>query len=57
MVDTAGALVLPSLQKDQPTLFGHPVLATAALPARAANAKSVIVGAGGSATRSTWCVA
>jgi HK97 family phage major capsid protein len=44
LADTAGALVLPSLQNDPPALFGRPVLATAQLPAPAANAKSVVVG-------------
>jgi HK97 family phage major capsid protein len=44
LTDTAGALVLPSLQADPPTLFGRPALIAAALPAPAANAKSVVVG-------------
>jgi HK97 family phage major capsid protein len=36
LVDTAGGLVLPSLQFDPPALFGGPVLISAELPAPAA---------------------
>ena len=44
LVDTAGALVLPSLQGDPPSLFGRPVEVDANLAAPAANAKSLIFG-------------
>lgn len=43
-VDTAGGLVLPSLQFDPPSLFGRPVLVSADLPAPAASAKSLALG-------------
>jgi HK97 family phage major capsid protein len=45
LVDTAGGLVLPSLQFDPPSLFGRPVLVSADLPTPAANAKSLAFGA------------
>jgi len=44
LVDTAGALVLPSLQFDPPSLFGRPVFLSADLPAPAASAKSLAFG-------------
>ena len=44
LADTAGALVLPSLQFDPPSLFGRPVLVSGDLPAPAANAKSLVFG-------------
>jgi HK97 family phage major capsid protein len=44
LADTAGGLVLPSLQFDPPSLFGRPVVLNADLPAPAANAKSLAVG-------------
>jgi len=47
LADTVGALVLPSLQLDPPSLFGRPVLVSADLPAPAANAKSAALGAWG----------
>jgi len=47
LADTAGALVLPSLQLDPPSLFGRPVQVSADLPAPAANAKSAALGAWG----------
>jgi HK97 family phage major capsid protein len=43
LVDTAGALVLPSLQFSPPGLFGRPVYITGELPAPAANAKSLVL--------------
>jgi len=44
LADSAGALVLPSLQFDPPSLFGRPVFVSADLPAPAANAKSLVFG-------------
>jgi HK97 family phage major capsid protein len=44
LVDTAGALVLPSLQNDPPSLFGRPIVLNTDLPTPAANAKSLAVG-------------
>jgi HK97 family phage major capsid protein len=44
LVDTAGGLVLPSLQFDPPSLFGRPVLVSADLPGPAASAKSLAFG-------------
>jgi HK97 family phage major capsid protein len=44
LADTAGGLVLPSLQFDPPSLFGRPVMMSADLPAPAANAKSLAIG-------------
>lgn len=44
LADTAGALVLPSLQFDPPSLFGRPVFVSADLPAPAANARSLVFG-------------
>ena len=44
LADTAGGLVLPSLQTDAPSLFGRPVELDANLAAPAANAKSLIFG-------------
>jgi HK97 family phage major capsid protein len=43
LTDTAGALVLPSLQFDPPSLFGRPVLLSGDLPAPGANAKSIVL--------------
>jgi HK97 family phage major capsid protein len=42
LVDTAGALVLPSLQRAEPSLFGRPVELDAYLPAPAAGARSLV---------------
>jgi HK97 family phage major capsid protein len=42
LTDTAGGLVLPSLQSDRPTLLGRPVELDAGLAAPAASAKSAI---------------
>ena len=44
LVDTAGGLVLPSLQFDPPSMFGRPVLVSAELPTPAASAKSLAFG-------------
>src|SRR5215211_5476379 len=44
LTDSAGGLLLPSLQAEPPSLFGRPVLASADLPAPAANAKSIAFG-------------
>jgi HK97 family phage major capsid protein len=44
LADTAGALVLPSLQFDPPSLFGRPVTISADLPTPAANVKSLASG-------------
>ena len=44
LADTAGGLVLPSLQFDPPSLFGRPVLISGDLPAPVANAKSLAFG-------------
>lgn len=44
LADTAGGLVLPSLQFDPPSLFGRPVALSADLPAPAASAKSLAFG-------------
>jgi len=44
LTDSAGALVLPSLQGDAPHLFGRPVELEAYLAAPAAGAKSLIFG-------------
>lgn len=44
LTDSAGGLVLPSLQFDPPSLFGRPVLVSADLPGPAANAKSLAFG-------------
>jgi HK97 family phage major capsid protein len=44
LVDTAGALVLPSLHAAEPTLYGARVYSSPELPAAAANARSVVVG-------------
>jgi HK97 family phage major capsid protein len=44
LADTAGGLVLPSLQFDPPSLFGRPVFISGDLPAPAANAKSLAIG-------------
>ncbi len=40
LTDSAGGLVLPSLQQDPPVLFGRPVFVSADMPAPAASAKS-----------------
>ncbi len=40
LTDSAGALVLPSLQLDPPVLFGRPVFVSADMPAPAPSAKS-----------------
>lgn len=42
LADSAGGLVLPSLQSDAPSLFGRPVEIDANLPAPAANARSAV---------------
>jgi HK97 family phage major capsid protein len=44
LTDTAGGLVLPSLQFDPPSLFGRPVFISGDLPAPGANAKSLAFG-------------
>jgi HK97 family phage major capsid protein len=44
LTDSAGSLVLPSLQLDPPTLLGRPVFVSAAMPAPAASAKSLAFG-------------
>ena len=44
LADTAGGLVLPSLQFDPPSMFGRPVLVSADLPTPAASAKSLAFG-------------
>jgi HK97 family phage major capsid protein len=44
LTDSAGGLVLPSLQFDSPSMFGRPVLVSADLPAPAASAKSLAFG-------------
>ncbi len=44
LTDSAGALVLPSLHNENPTLYSRPVLQSPELPAAAANARSVVVG-------------
>lgn len=44
LTDSAGGLVLPSLQFDSPSLFGRPVYIDGYLPVPAANAKSVVFG-------------
>ena len=44
LVDTAGALVLPTLHASEPSLFARPVYVSPELPAAAANARSVVFG-------------
>jgi HK97 family phage major capsid protein len=44
LTNTAGALVLPALHNENPTLYSRPVLVSPELPAAAANARSVVVG-------------
>jgi HK97 family phage major capsid protein len=44
LADTAGALVLPSLQFDPPSIFGRPVFVSGDLPAPAANARGLVFG-------------
>lgn len=43
LADTAGGLVLPSLQFDPPSLFGRPVVLNADLATPGANAKSLVL--------------
>jgi HK97 family phage major capsid protein len=43
LADTAGGLVLPSLQFDPPSLFGRPVVLNSDLPTPAASAKSLVL--------------
>jgi HK97 family phage major capsid protein len=44
LADSAGALVLPSLQFDPPSLFGRPVFVSADLAVPAANARGLVFG-------------
>jgi HK97 family phage major capsid protein len=44
LADSAGGLVLPSLQFDPPSLFGRPAYVDGYLPAPAANARSIVFG-------------
>jgi HK97 family phage major capsid protein len=43
LADSAGGLILPSLQLDPPSLFGRPVVLNADLPTPAASAKSLLL--------------
>ena len=44
LTDTAGALVLPTLHANEPSLFGRPVYVSPDFPAAAANARSAFFG-------------
>jgi Phage capsid family len=44
LTDTAGSIALPSLSSEAPSLLGRPVAVDAAMPAPAANAKSIVFG-------------